>query len=276
MRAVRVILLVVLAACVAQVRSGEPAADAILTPEEVVKRFDNLPRADFDFERQPAISAAERIHAAFGVRVVFEDDASQVRVSIHLKQASFFEALEALRKEAHLAYKEHNGLVPQMQDGLKGDPAKGIVLVNAGVNQPAPSVACGPLLLVIDRVFTEAFREIYFRSDVQNTTSQHTKLFISGTVYTQQNIPFSGLNMAAVRVHQDEKQILGRAETQLSSRLSPPNALNAYEWILEIGDTAPLSHTPLRLSVTARFVLPKKLEERRFMPLAGQIGDRKS
>ena len=165
-----------------------------LSEDKILNRFDSPKRIDLALKDVPAGDVLKKLKQHFGWSIASLDDAEK-KVSVSCKQATFFEALEALRKAADLTYQVDK----QNRRGFLGlgkpsvdETAIPIALRKREGQGTCVAAAGGPFLVFLEQVDMNI--GLRLRANT-GTTNKNAQLNISGYVVGEPQLPHGRVSM---------------------------------------------------------------------------------
>ena len=141
-----------------------------LKSADVLKEFDNPTRITLDVKDEALPKVCDQLKEKFGYGVGLKDVSDKKKVTLSIKDATFLEAVDALRKAADLTYERSDmtrGIMRVAIRRVKGatPPPEQPNLITLRENtdgMPVPAAAKGPVLVMIENLTNSTSKSINF------------------------------------------------------------------------------------------------------------------
>ena len=250
-----------------------------------LKAFDNPLRIDLEMRDVTAAEALAQIKKHFGKTAVLIGTAAQKKCSLTLKGATFFEALDALRKAANLAY-DSNALMKDMYrqyschvalmgwspfGGEKNDNPP-INLIDLGDKSPMPAAATGPVLIFISWLSATTTSSLDFAEGRRQLPTKSSRAAIF--VVVEPELRYSGISIHSDLVLPGEnaksKNFCFSQYQSYWGCLPRDAAVQAYQFDTRFSVNG--SFDKAKFVATATLHVPLKMREQRIEAIASLIG----
>lgn len=212
-------------------------------------RFERIQRANLKYSGSLR-EALDRLKADFKTEIVTEgeDEFDKTRVDVNVQNATFFEALEAIRVAAKAGYNQTHH--PNCYC---------LALAPLPAGTPCPTALNGPLMFVVSSLGTEIERSITF--DAEKPTVEQ-RLNLSGVLVGAPGVRVSALGLREVQLVDAAGEVFD-ARTSISPYTFPDQAGAGIFFRININTQFPKGlKGPLGLKFTLVAMLPARLEER--------------
>ena len=171
---------------------------------DICNAFDAPPRTDMELKNVSVADALAQIGKRFSRRVIASGDAKDLLVTLTIKQATFFEAVDAIRHAAKLNY-DIKDMKQQIQNRAKQLQTPGMIADDIHpvicARNPVPSAVSGPFLIIIDQGFSTVHQAFDFSLGGKPSTGKPIRrVTLNGTLFADPMLQFSSIGLLAIKV----------------------------------------------------------------------------
>ena len=227
----------------------------ILDADNHVRRFDTLKRINLQLAGTLR-EALDQLKADFKCEIATESDNDtfdKTHVDVNVKNATFFEALEAIRISAKAGYTSH-GAENTFPLALTALPEK----------TPCLTALNGQYMFALQSIETNVERTLNFNAE---KPSVQQRLSLNGVIVSTPGVRVSALGLHEVVLCDATPEAYDvSASISAASRTDGNIGLNIFSISVNIDHTIPLK-APLSLKFTQVVIVPQRIEEKN-TPLA--------
>ncbi|MCZ7647905.1 MAG: hypothetical protein M5U26_22045 [Planctomycetota bacterium] len=154
---------------------------------KLLKRYDEPRKIGFELQAGNVQEALKKLEDHFGWKVEAFGAAAEKPVSVKVEDATFFEALEAIRKAAGLGYQAQTG---QQKDT---DKILAVSLVEKGEKGHALASPCGPFLAFLTSIALSSNGSFDLVQGVENLNTRST---LQGFLVAEPGLAVQGAELA--------------------------------------------------------------------------------
>ena len=240
-----------------------------LKDADVMKAFDHPKRIDLSVKKETVNAVFVKLKDHFGFSAQIKGPAGDKEISLELKNASFFEAVDAVRKAANLMY-DRDELRQMMFNARNTGAAAPLWLRENGDANPSPCAAKGPVLVLFDSINVNLSRNILFGNEGKRNINTQKSFNLQGWVVTEQDLHFSGIGISSLTASSDKQETLGPGNAYINSSERSIALNNSFRLYNFNASYSPQIDVPATLNwkMGVKIRVPIKLTEKRLDKLA--------
>ncbi|MEI6234163.1 MAG: hypothetical protein WCT04_13995 [Planctomycetota bacterium] len=247
-----------------------------LKDADVLKAFDTPKRIDLDIHDEAVSAVLAKIKTHFGFSTSAQKDASDKKIDLKIKGATFMESIEAVRKAGKLAY-DRNALMQGMFRGRLGngeDSVSGIVLKDTANADDVPSAAKGPALVFFETINFNMSRTLSFGNGVQRNANAQKNYYIQGYVIVEPELRCSAIGLVNFRSAGANNETITASNVSLHNYWGGQEAKGGFVVYNFNANFTPQADPPEKLSwkMAVKIQVPVKIGEKRFDNLPDIVG----
>lgn len=249
---------------------------AKLKDADVLKAFDTPKRIDLDLKEETVNSALEKLKVHFGFEAQAKGDAGNKKITVQLKDATYLEALDAVRKSANLAYDRNEIMQMMFRRRAKTGPegAAGLALRENGDDALLPAAAKGPVLAFFESINYHLSRNINFGTDGKKNAVAQKNFSIQGFLIVEPELRCSSIGLVNMRAIGAKNEVIGTGTVSLNNYWGGADSKGGFRIYNFNAGFSPQADPPATLNwkMSAKLQVPVKVAEKRLENLTDLIG----
>ncbi len=253
---------------------------AKLKDADVLKAFDTPKRIDLDIKDESVNAALEKLKVHFGFEAQAKGDAGNKKITVQLKDATYLESVDAVRKAANLAY-DRNEIMQMMfrRRGKAGaESAAALALRENGDDALLPAAAKGPVLAFFESINYHLSRNINFGNEGKKNAVAQKNFSIQGFLIVEPELRCASIGLTNMRAIGANNEAIGTGTVSLNNYWGGADSKGGFRIYNFNAGFSPQADPPATLNwkMSAKLQVPVKVTEKRLenlMDLTGKTQD---